>query len=172
MKTIVTRSNHAIYVSDEDFNEMNKHKWHIRKWNEKSYACGKQWIPDKKRTSFVSSRKPGVKRLVNGYYKSLRMHRVIMNCPNEREVDHIDGNGLNNVRENLRIVNHQENMQNVRLRRTSKTGTIGVSFDRQTGKWRATITIKGRFKSLGRFKDITEAIRVRKKAELTYFSVI
>ena len=164
MKIIVTSSNYAIKVDDEDFEFLTKFSWYIRGWNGKKYASRRAWTKDPSRPTYIPSKVKGVKRKVNGYYTLLHMHRIIMNCPDDKEIDHIDGDGLNNQKSNLRIVTHQENMRNVKVRRSSKSGHTGVSFDRQTMKWRATITRDGAFKNLGRFNNIEDAILARKTA--------
>jgi hypothetical protein len=67
----------------------------------------------------------------------IRMHRYILNAPDGLEVDHIDGNGLNNTSENLRICSRFENMRNKRPFRGRSTK--GVSWHKPSGKWQARI---------------------------------
>lgn len=74
------------------------------------------------------------------------------------DVDHIDGDGLNNRFDNLRVLSHTENMWNVvRARRDSGTGVMGVTFHRPTGKWRARIRKHGVEQYLGLFATVEEA---------------
>lgn len=61
---------------------------------------------------------------ISGKHK--RFHNLVLQSPTGSEVDHIDGNGLNNRRHNLRIVAHKENTRNRRLRITNVSGTSGV----------------------------------------------
>ena len=71
-------------------------------------------------------------------------------------VDHVDGNGLNNHRKNLRIVSHPQNLANT----GSRGGTSkfkGVSWHAEKGRWGAGIMIDGRFKLLGRYDDEEQA---------------
>jgi hypothetical protein len=67
----------------------------------------------------------------------VRMHRYIMSAPDGFEVDHIDGNGLNNTTSNLRICNRFENMRN-RGPHNGKS-TKGISWHKKSGKWQARI---------------------------------
>lgn len=53
---------------------------------------------------------------VDGKIRRIHLHRLIMDCPKGLFIDHIDGDGLNNKRNNLRIVTHKENMQNKHIR--------------------------------------------------------
>lgn len=86
------------------------------------------------------------------------MHRLIMNAPKGMVVDHINGNGLDNRRCNLRICTRQQNAYNSRrCRGTSQYK--GVHFEKATGGWRATITCKGEHFNLGLFDDEVEAAR-------------
>ena len=64
---------------------------------------------------------------VNGKQTTVYMHRVISACPEGQEVDHIDGDGLNNRRSNLRNATKAQNAYNVGPRRTNTSGYKGVS---------------------------------------------
>ncbi len=94
------------------------------------------------------------------------MHRIVLSRKLGRElvrgevVDHIDGNGLNNRRDNLRAATHQENMRNARLRKTNTSGYKGVCWNKVVKKWQARIWIGGRRTSLGYFDDPAEAYEV------------
>jgi len=106
-----------------------------------------------------------------GFYgKSYMAHRLVFlymtgSFP-VNQVDHIDGNGLNNRWENLRDVTHTENRKNDKLHRHNTSGTMGVSYCKLYKKWRARIGIKG--KHLGYFESKEKAISARKKAELEF----
>jgi len=84
------------------------------------------------------------------------MHRAILNAPPRMDVDHINGNGLNNTRENLRLCTRSQNMMNQRL----KGGTSrfrGVSWLKGGAKWHAQVRANGKRLHLGLFTDETEA---------------
>ena len=67
------------------------------------------------------------------------------------DVDHINHDGLNNRRSNLRICSRSENLQNQRRRSDNRSGYKCVSFYKRTGKWRAYIMINGKETHLGYF---------------------
>lgn len=69
-------------------------------------------------------------------------------------VDHINRKKDDNAWANLRLATAQQNTANTLARQNSKTGIKGVSFCASTSKWRATITIDGKQRSLGRHADI------------------
>jgi len=73
--------------------------------------------------------------------------------------DHLDGNGLNNCKANLRHVTQAENRQNLRLRKDNVSGHRGVSFEKATGKWRADVGLNGKNVYLGRYINIEDAVR-------------
>lgn len=82
------------------------------------------------------------------------LHRVILDAPSGREVDHINGDKLDNRRANLRLVTHAENMQNrPHPHSRNRSGHRGVSWDAKKGKWAAQA---GRY--IGCFEQIDDAI--------------
>ena len=76
--------------------------------------------------------------------------------PNQ-EMDHIDGNRSNNKISNLRHGTHAQNMQNLSLRATNKSGMTGVSWLKNYGKWEAYITVNYKKINLGYYDDLQEA---------------
>ena len=89
----------------------------------------------------------------NGCRKVIRMHRVLLCEPEGLEVDHKDGNGLNNRRLNLRLAEAVQNKRNTKIARHNTSGFKGVTFHKQTGKWHAQIQHFGRHISLGLHKS-------------------
>jgi len=82
--------------------------------------------------------------------------------PPAHVIDHIDGNKQNNAINNLRVVNYRTNLQNQRKPGARNiTGFLGVAFERQTRKFKASINIDGiSSKTLGRFSTAEEAYQV------------
>lgn len=95
--------------------------------------------------------------------KSQYMHRVIMSRILGRPllkselVDHINGNGLDNRRANLRLANKSQNVQNVGIKRSNTSGYKGVSFHKRRKKWDARISVSGHQHCLGTFDTPEEA---------------
>ena len=131
MKTINLTQGLEAMVDDEDFEELSKFRWYALKSRRTFYAV---------RASRESK---------------IRMHRVICNAPKGMQVDHIDGNGLNNCKSNLRIVTSRQNQQNIHTKKSSVFP--GVSWCTSTKKWRAQIRINGKQKHIGRFEIEVEA---------------
>lgn len=99
-----------------------------------------------------------------------QFHRLVMGEPEGMVVDHIDGNPLNNTRENLRICTQQENTRNSKKERiNNSSGCVGVSFNKATKKWRAYIVVDYKQLSLGYYKTKEEAIDARKIGEKKHF---
>lgn len=135
VKEIELTQGKVALIDDEDFERVNQFKWCFND----GYA------------------KRGIKK--NGNVKIIRMHRFVVDAPLGTEVDHRDGNGLNNQRANLRLCSSTENKRNRKkqLRRVT-SGFKGVSWDSHKGKWNSNISIDGKNKSLGLFlKEIDAA---------------
>lgn len=98
------------------------------------------------------------------------MHRVIKNAPKGVLVDHIDGNPMNNRRENLRLCSHAENMKNRRGNRNSSTGVKGVSLapGNRRFKYKAEIKADGNRLCLGYFEHVADAALAYRLAAITY----
>lgn len=88
---------------------------------------------------------------------TILLHRVILERMIGRTLtsteftDHIDGNPLNNRRENLRIATSAENQHNRSKPRNNKSGYKGVTWQSAVGKWRAQIKVNGKAIYLGLF---------------------
>jgi hypothetical protein len=92
-----------------------------------------------------------------GRRRKIYMHRIIMNAPKDMQVDHIDGQGINNTRANLRLATNAQNGHNSRVKRNSKSGLKGAWLDKQSGKFRSSILINGQRIRLGSFGTPEEA---------------
>ncbi|MNF85954.1 AP2 domain protein [compost metagenome] len=79
-------------------------------------------------------------------------------------VDHIDGVRLNNRIENLRSVDHQQNMRNQKLPATNTSGFIGVFWNCRRNRWVAQIKVDGKYKHVGYFDTAQAADTARKAA--------
>lgn len=131
-------------VDEEDYDKVIKHTWYL--------SCSKNQSND----LFYIQR--NVK--VGGKWTVERMHRMIMNCPKDMQVDHINFNTLDNRKSNLRIVTNRENSAHRKKMGTSKYR--GVYFDVERHKWRTDFRGKnGKHVFLGRFDkelDAKEAV--------------
>ena len=100
MRIIELPTGEGVPVDDEDYNSLMEFKWHLHRSG-----------------NFRRMGKPYVARtchLEKGHPRTIRMHRQITNCPKGMDVDHKDGDGLNNQRDNLEVVTHKENMRRLR----------------------------------------------------------
>lgn len=90
---------------------------------------------------------------ING--KQIPMHRFILNPPPELDIDHINHDGLDNTRPNMRFSSGQQNIWNTRPHRDNPFGYKGVK--KRGDKWEAVIGFKGKQVLLGRFERIEDA---------------
>lgn len=138
---IITKSGDAIIYDDNDHELISKYRWHTKRVAKKRYAAGRL-IPGRKDAQIV------------------QMHRLIMGVLKNRRitVDHINGNGLDNRRENLRLCSIHQNSHNA-VRITSH-GFVGISYQKAHNKWRASICYKGKRIYLGEYDQPEEAAAV------------
>lgn len=131
MKEIVLTQGKVAMVDDEDYEYLNQFKWCAANNGGTFYAIRKACY--------------------DGKWITERMHRVLFDIPPGKEIDHIDHNGLNNQRGNLRIVTRQQNKFNARAWGQSKY--LGVSIYNDNGRKyiAANIWINGKKKYLGFF---------------------
>jgi len=87
--------------------------------------------------------------------KRIIMHRLIMNAPENKDVDHINRNKLDNRKENLRLCTQAENARNASIRTDNTSGYKGVAFN--DNRWQATTKINGKRVYIGRYKTAKEA---------------
>lgn len=97
------------------------------------------------------------------------LHRLIMNCPDDMYVDHINRDTYDNRKANLRICTNQENNRNKGLYSHNTSGKTGVVWDKSRNKWKAQIVVNDKCIFLGRFTEKEDAIKARQEAEDKYF---
>lgn len=122
-----------------------------------------------RRGDIVGSQKNTGHLAVKVNKRKLYLHRLIWvwmrgDIPDDREVDHDDGNPGNNAWRNLYLATHQSNLMNCKRRSHNTSSVNGVSFHRASGKWRATV----RGKHLGVFTSKDGAIAAREAADEKY----
>ena len=102
--------------------------------------------------------------------KIYRNHRIVyfLNTgidPEEKQVDHIDGDRLNNKISNLRLATHKQNQDNRKKSKNNSSGVTGVYWHKCHNKWRSAISFKNKMIMLGGFYNKDKAIAVRMAAE-------
>lgn len=104
--------------------------------------------------------------------KKVYAHRIIMGVGKyeiNNQIDHINGNTLDNRKQNLRIVTSQQNGMNSSIRKDNTSGVAGVCWDKSTNKWLSRIGFNNKEITLGYYSRFEDAVRVRKEAEEKYF---
>ncbi len=131
MKEIKLSKGFVAIIDDKDYERVSQHKWHVRKsrTSKTFYA-----------TAFIGEKTTG-------------LHRFIMNPPQEAEIDHKDGNGLDNRTENLRVCTREGNMRN--RRPNGKCPFKGVFID--GNKFISQISLKNTQYRLGFFDTPEQA---------------
>jgi len=140
MKKIKLSQNLYAIVDDEDFDKLNLYKWSATKQHKTYYA-----IRAFKKT--------------DGVRTTIRMHRSIMSAPETMQVDHLNSNGLDNRKSNLRLCNNAENNRNRGKYITNTSGYKGVSWNKQHNKWRSQIFVDYKTVFLGYFQELKDAVQ-------------
>jgi hypothetical protein len=142
----VTISGHVALIDAVDAHWLEKSKWYAVKHKRTHYLLGQ----------------------IDG--RRVRLHRMIMGEPVGMVIDHINDNGLDNRRSNLRVCTSQDNVRNMRKPRSGKTSKYkGVSLVRGERKYRAAIQIDGKAHVVGRFESQDDAARAYDAAALTVY---
>ena len=139
MATIPLTKGAVTTVDDQDLAELSKYSWHLQSMG---YAA---------RRATVGTNKTVI----------LLMHRQIMDAPKGMVIDHINGNPLDNRRENLRLCLQGENLRNKRINRASRSGYVGVNWHPSSRKWLAVVMHKRKNYQAGLFTDRIEAAHAR-----------
>lgn len=149
MKTISLTQNKVAIVDDEDYERLNQWKWYCNR----HYAVRQS-------------------KKIGGKQTTIFMHKEIVVCRDPYlEVDHINGNKLDNRKANLRLCTPSQNIANTPVRKDNETGYKGVSHEKRWGgnTWRARIQINGQREVLGYFASPEDAARAYDRAAKEIF---
>jgi hypothetical protein len=155
MKLVPLSQGKVAMVDDADFAAVSEFNWF-------AYCPGRPGL-------FYAMRNAGHGR---GNRRTQTMHRFICGLvPGDGfEVDHEDGDGLNNQRWNLRVCTHQENHRNLPKRRTTSTSRFkGVTWDAGKKRWLAQVYTGGRNRYIGRFDHEEQAAQAYDQAAREQF---
>ena len=138
----LTQGKYAI-VDSEDYERLNKYKWYASKGGSTFYAARCVWDP------------------VNKRKRTIKMHREILNPPHPLVVDHINHNGLDNLKANLRPVTKSQNTINKACikQKGAHSKYHGVTWQKSINKWQAQIRINGIQTIIGYYNDETAAAK-------------
>jgi len=152
MKRIKLTQGKFVLIDDRDFEKIRKFKWCAEKFG--NTYCAMTNVRDK----------------IKKRQKHIKMHRLIMSLDfgDKRCIDHINSNGLDNRRVNLRICTHQMNCCSQKISKHSSKYK-GVYWYKFTKKWKAQICINYRKKHLGYFNSEIEAGRKYNEVAKKYF---
>lgn len=144
MKEIKLTQGKVAIVDDDVYERENGRKWHaFRGGNGIWYASRKSSFPKQ---------------------KTILLHREIMNAPPDMQVDHINRNGLDCRRENMRLCSHIENQYNKDTYLNNKSGYKGIRWHKRDKRWQARITVDRKVIHIGYFVTAEEAARAYDEA--------
>lgn len=128
-------------IDDRDFESVSSYKWFLVQGSKSNFYAGRNIYEKGKKITLL-------------------MHRYLMNPARGMSVDHIDGNGLNNQRINLRICTHQENIWNAKKNKNGTSSKFkGVHFHKKTGKFRSQMRFGSKRIEIGLFDSPEKAAK-------------
>lgn len=137
--------NKKCLIDKEDLNKYSGSHWHVSK----GYLFVSRKIKDK--------------------WVNVPISRLIMNAPENLEVDHINRNKLDNRKENLRLATTSQNHANKPKQSNNTSGYKGIHWRKNRNKWIATIQVNKNRKYLGCSSDIKEVVKIYNEAAKSYF---
>lgn len=150
MKKIILSKGQTAIVNDDDYEYLSKMSWHTLKNKTTYYACHGERFGKK--------------------MKSILMHRLIMKTPKGMETDHMDGNGLNNQKSNLRVCTISENRRNQTRKKLNCSSKFkGVSWNSAQKIWVANLQVDNKHVWLGRHHNEIDAAKAYDNAAREYF---
>lgn len=144
-KEILLTQGKIALVDDGDYEYLMQWKWNAHKHRNTWYAK------------------------YNKTFSSVKMHRLIMNAPAGVQVDHINGDGLDNRRENLRLCTHIENMHNSGKHKNNTSGFKGVHWNKQRQTYQVFIMVNRKHKYVGSFSILEEAAHAYDEAAKEHY---
>jgi hypothetical protein len=154
MKRIALTKGKEALVDDQDYEYLMQWKWKASHNRNTFYA-----------NACTSRTYPGGRQ----YFSMHRLVAAQIGFPLGDKVDHVNRNGLDNQRNNLRPATNVQNSGNQKIHRTNTSGYRGVTWRKARGRWRAEIRIDGKLIELGSFNDPMEAAKAYNEAALKYF---
>lgn len=162
MKEIKLTQGMVALVDDEDFERINAVSWYTIRCSKGSGYMVRYYAVRNFRV------RPG--RHPKGRQNRIWMHHLLLEKIPGYEIDHIDGNGLNNCKNNLRYVTHSENLMNGRKTTINKSSKFkGVSWCEKDKRWDSRIRREGHQFFLGHFNSEEEAAKVYDEAAKELF---
>lgn len=141
-----TLKNEEFYFDIEDYEQIKEYCWFI---DNRGYVLANTFGEEK--------------------HKMIQMHRLLLNFPEGKDIDHINHNTKDNRKMNLRVCLHRDNQKNIKLSSSNTSGVTGVSWDKNRNSWKVQMQANNKSIITSRFANFEDAVKARKEAEDKYF---
>jgi hypothetical protein len=141
----IKHGNHEVIIDYDDFEKIKNYRWHLHAHHSGEFYC----------STFINR-------------KIHKMQHLLIKKQNSQQIDHINGNKLDNRKCNLRICTNKENAKNKKLNINNKTGYKGTHFDKDSGKYLAQIVCNYKRIYIGRYEKLIDAALAYNAAAIKY----
>jgi hypothetical protein len=152
-----THGTHTVLFDEEDRKIIESYKWRVCQSRYTFYVIAHIPHPDGGWIEWYNPKRGRIQR--HRRKTTCYLHRLILNATKSKVIDHIDGNGLNNTRKNLRLVSAMQNRRNTKKQSNNTSGYKGVYYSKKNKNWCSAVCHRGKNIYIGSYDTAEDAAK-------------